>query len=273
MALSPLEFVICSSWLLLIVILQNTNCANSVNPKMKTTILHTQSSDLGTWKEAHATFYGGSDGIDTMGGACGYADVMKEGYGEHNTALSTVMFNDGQTCGACYEIQCFNNSQWCKPDSAPITVTATNFCPPNPSQPNDDGGWCNPPREHFDLSQPSFLLLAEYKAGITPVKYRRVPCVRQGGIKFTISGNPHFLLVLVWNVGGAGDVTGLEVKGDEGEWNKMSRNWGQKWNIGSVLTGQSLSFKVHVSDGCVVECPNVAPKDWQFQKTYEGKNF
>lgn len=115
-----------------------------------------------------------------IGGACGYADVMKEGYGEHNAALSTVMFHDGQTCGACYEIKCFNNSQWCKPEGAPVMVTATNFCPPNPSQPNDNGGWCNPPREHFDLSQPAFLLLAEYKAGITPVQYRRYvsrPCL------------------------------------------------------------------------------------------------
>ncbi|XP_061366757.1 expansin-A16-like [Gastrolobium bilobum] len=122
------------------------------------------------WKEAHATFYEGNSG--TFGGACGYQDVVKEGYGLDTTALSTALFNNGRTCGACFQIKCVN-SQWCKGQSS-IYVTATDLCPPNYSIPSDNGGWCNPPRKHFDLAIPSYLKFAEYRGGIVPVIYRRL---------------------------------------------------------------------------------------------------
>lgn len=102
-----------------------------------------------------------------VGGACGYQDLIKEGYGYNTTALSSALFNDGAACGACYEIKCAKSeSQWCK-SSESIFVTATNFCPPGGT------GCCNAPKEHFDLSQPAYLRIAEYKAGIVPVQYRR----------------------------------------------------------------------------------------------------
>lgn len=98
------------------------------------------------------------------GGACGFNDKDKPVFGKDTTALSTALFNSGATCGACYEIKC-DAKQGCKAGS--VVVTATDLCPPGGE------GWCNTPKEHFDMSQPAFLKIAEHKAGIVPVKYRR----------------------------------------------------------------------------------------------------
>ncbi|KAL4189000.1 hypothetical protein AMTRI_Chr08g163280 [Amborella trichopoda] len=164
-------------------------------------------------------------------GACGYGDLVKEGYGVNNVALSTALFNNGLTCGACYEIECNSKKdpKWCHHGSIIY----------------------NPPREHFDLSMPAILKIGEYRASIIPLNYRR------------ISGFKYWTHVLVYNVGGAGDVREVSIKGPRaGSWETMQTNWGQIWQTGNDYSGQSLSFRVTTS-GRSVESIDAAPTIWQ----------
>lgn len=104
----------------------------------------------------------------------------------------------------------------------------------------------------------------------------RVSCLKAGGMRFTINGNPWFLLILVTNVGGAGDVQQLFVKaGNSQQWYPCARNWGMQWQFtgNSGMLGQSLSFRTITSDGSTVDSYDAAPSNWGFGQTFEGVNY
>ncbi|KAJ0052943.1 hypothetical protein Pint_00731 [Pistacia integerrima] len=190
------------------------------------------------WLKAPATFYGGSDASRTMGGACGYGNLYTDGYGTNTAALSTALFNDGKSCGGCHQIVCNATQvpQWCRKGKY-ITITATNFCPPNYDLPSDNGGWCNPPGPHFDMAQPAFESIAIYRAGIVPVLYKKVGCKRSEGIRFTISGRDYFELVLI---------------------------------VYAYLNGQSLSFKIQLRNRKTVTALNIVPSNWKFGQSFKS---
>ncbi|WOK92869.1 expansin-A11 [Canna indica] len=225
------------------------------------------------WTKGSATFYGGSDASGTMGGACGYGDLYSAGYGTRTAALSSALFNDGTACGQCYKIMCdFKaDTQWCK-KGVSVTVTATNFCPPNYALPSDNGGWCNPPRQHFDMAQPAWEKIGIYRGGIVPVLFQRAPCKKHRGVRFTINGRDYFELVMVTNIGAAGSIQAMSVKGSKtAGWMPMSRNWGANWQSNGYLNGQSLSFKVTVSDGTTLVFPDIVPSNWAFGQTFSSR--
>ncbi|CAL5072669.1 unnamed protein product [Urochloa decumbens] len=221
----------------------------------------------GPWTVGHATFYGGRDGSGTTdGGACGYKGELSKDYGALTAAVGPTLYADGAGCGACYEVKGPRAEGGDDNTNKTVVVTATNQAPPPVS--GQKG-------EHFDLTMPAFLEIAEEKAGIVPISYRRVACERKGGIRYTITGNKNYNMVMVTNVGGEGDVVALMVKGNKRvKWTQMKRSWGQLWTTEVDLTGESLTFRVMNGDHRKATSWHVAPRDWQFGKTYQAtKNF
>ncbi|KAL2652292.1 hypothetical protein R1flu_020420 [Riccia fluitans] len=219
-----------------------------------------------TFGDATATFYGGNDASGTAGGSCGYLNPFTTGYGATTAAISNSLLNSNLNCGACFEVKCKYSAsdytrKWCYQDKS-VVITATNQSPQGLNG-----------EHHFDLTYPMFTRISNSIAGRIPVQYRRVSCKKQGGIKFTLNGNPYFNLVLVYNVGGAGNVYAMQMKGSKStNWNAMSRNWGQNWQAMVKLTGQSLAFRVTLGNGRSKDFFNVAPSNWQFGQTYAASS-
>ncbi|KAH6782399.1 expansin A13 [Perilla frutescens var. frutescens] len=89
------------------------------------------------WKSTRATYYAATGPIDAVGGACGYGDLVKNGYGKATTALSTVLFEKGQICGACFEIRCVEDLRWCIPGiSIIVTAASATLRTPTSSSPS-----------------------------------------------------------------------------------------------------------------------------------------
>jgi hypothetical protein len=88
-----------------------------------------------------------------------------------------------------------------------------------------------------------------------------------------MSGSSHFYQVLITNVGLEGEVFAVKVKGSRTGWIPMARNRGMNWHCNVNLQHQPLSFEVTSSTGKTLTSYNVAPQNWQFGQTFQGKQF
>lgn len=98
----------------------------------------------------------------------------------------------------------------------------------------------------------------------------RVECRIRGGFRFTINGRDCFKLVLISNVGRAGEISKVWIKGSKTEWLAMARNWGANWQSHSYLNGQSLSFRIQTSNGRIRTAYDAAPSNWKFAQTFSS---
>ncbi|KAF9609716.1 hypothetical protein IFM89_018164 [Coptis chinensis] len=164
------------------------------------------------WTKAHATFYGGGDASGTM-----------------DMELNSRLFTRELVGMVVFERKVSR------------IIIATNFRPPNFAQASNNGGWCNPPLQHFDMAQPAWEKIGIYrgescifaqKVGYFHLSYTvssslvlslpcnsqfcavitGVPCKKHGGVRFTINGRDYFELVLVSNVGGSGSIQSCQSK-------------------------------------------------------------
>lgn len=101
----------------------------------------------------------------------------------------------------------------------------------------------------------------------------RVSCAKRGGVRFQLNGNPYFMMILIYNVGGGGDIRAVNIKGQYTGWIGMTRNWGVMWTCRTKITGQAISFQIYTSDGRVLTTYNAIGRNWQFGQTWEGAQF
>ncbi|WOH00239.1 hypothetical protein DCAR_0519597 [Daucus carota subsp. sativus] len=244
------------------------SCANLIVICLLICLASEQINAQARWLNAHATYYGADQNPTSLGGACGYDNTFHAGFGVNTAAVSGALFRSGEACGACYQVMCnFKlDPKWCL-RRALVTVTATNFCPPN-----NNGGWCDGPRHHFDMSMPAFFRMARRgDEGIVPVLYRRVACKRNGGVRFTLKGQSNFNMVMFSNVGGSGDIKNAWIRGSRSRrWVQMHRNWGANWQSSVDLRNQALSFRLRLVDAKFLNFYNVVPSSWNFGQTFSS---
>ncbi|KAK8481775.1 hypothetical protein V6N11_063521 [Hibiscus sabdariffa] len=146
------------------------------------------------------------------------------------------------------------------------------------------GGWSNAHVEHMAMGIITAKVIAQTLLHLSTALFNKgltcgacfkikVACKKSGGLRFTIDGHSYFNLVFITNVGGAGDVVSVSIRGSKTDSQVMSHNWGQNWRSNSYMNGQALSFKVTTSNNPMVTSNSVAPVNLAFDQTFTRGQF
>lgn len=225
------------------------------------------------WIRGRITWYGDTNGEGTTSGGCGYGNTYARGYNLDTGAASGTLWSDGLSCGACFAVKCRSHSAC---NGKTTVVTITNSCPSNWALDPNHGGWCNPPNRHIDMTYLSFSKVANPNAGVVPAFLRRVPCQRSGGIIFSVYGNPWFLMVLVSNVAGSGDIGQMAFRIPGQDWISLTHNYGAIWTAsGGGYYGNAITVRIKskfTREKLVIN--NAIPGSWNFGGDYKSNgNF
>ena len=190
------------------------------------------------WYPGSATFYDDSQNTNGVSGTCGFpwefankviAVAVPDPRFSDTKSHNVSDFN-GAGCGQCFEVVCYprpryGSHSFCNSMHS-ITVRVTNYDTPQ------SGPW---PNNHMDFYKPGFGKIADYAAGIINTKFRRVACPKSVP-KFTVTGNPYWHDISVYDVPDVGAVTAVWVRpGGTDHWLETQHGWGAHfWYNGQV---------------------------------------
>ncbi|KAK4489404.1 hypothetical protein RD792_005213, partial [Penstemon davidsonii] len=226
------------------------------------------------WSTAGATWYGSPDGAGSVGGACGYGDIVSQApFSSLVTGIGPSLYKSGKECGACYQIKCTKHPACSR---KPVRVVITDFCP---------GGLCVTDSAHFDLSGTSFGAMAipgqEDKlrdAGVLKIRFARVACDYSGKtIVFRVDqgSNPNYFAMVIEFEEGDGDLARVDLQqasSEPDEWWGMNQSWGAMWqlNPGSELQAPFSIRLISQYSGRTLVAKNVIPIGWKPGATYRS---
>ncbi|KAL9275975.1 Expansin-B15-like protein, partial [Drosera capensis] len=231
-------------------------------PKYKTTDKHIESSRIENTHEQSTR---------KRGGACGYGGAVGQApFWSMVAAGGPSLFRNGQLCGACYQLRCFNGA--CSRN--PVTVTITDSCPGCPEA------------FHFDLSGKACGGMAKpgqddqlRNRGVIQVQYRRVPCYYPNAkiaVQVHHGSTPYYFAGAIEFTNGDGTLKSVALQqSNQGSWIAMQEA-GAIWKLN---TGFQLkppfSLRLTASmTGRTIVLQNVIPSGLQPGKVYwSSTNF
>lgn len=206
-----------------------------------------------------ATFYGDATDSNLASGHCGFLGH----YGKDVVAVSEDLWADGLACGACFELECFNDTA-CH-EGVKYTVTVTDSC-------INCGGFSDKgisPGQHFDLSRTAFAAISDLSAGLIQVKATRVACSSLVPSVYIRGTEWWFETRFMGLPGDAGNAELVTIQDAKGTQREMVKSWGGAFE----LIGQKLEapFSLTVVDGynSTWSFPDAIPLGWTTDQAFD----